>query len=65
VLKVDVQDQKTMTRINKTAVSLSGIRIFYSMLNLILKKKTCMCSKWFDNKKIKWDDPSMKKDLTN
>eukprot|EP00258_Populus_trichocarpa_P032677 XP_024448696.1 heavy metal-associated isoprenylated plant protein 12 isoform X2 [Populus trichocarpa] len=25
VLKVDVQDQKTMTRINKTAVSLSGV----------------------------------------
>jgi hypothetical protein len=37
-LKVDAQDQKTMTRIIKTAVSLSGIRIFYSMLILILKK---------------------------
>jgi hypothetical protein len=51
VLKVDVHDQKTMTKIIKTTSILEGIRIFYSMLILILKKKTCMCNKWFDNKK--------------
>jgi len=39
VLKVDVHDQKTMTKIIKTTSNLAGIRIFYSMLILILKKK--------------------------